>query len=448
VVLQGSEPNRLLLLAPRVLREEIIKNAHGGMSGGHMGIAKTCRQVQRRAFWLGWRMDVVRFCRRCDACCRYHRGQLPKRGLLQPILAGAPFERLSIDLTGPHCRTPRGSVYILTCVDVFTKWTEAFAIPNKEAKVVARVLVEQVFCRFGTPICLLSDNGTEVDSCIMREICQLLGIDKLHTTAYKASTNAAIERFHRTLNSMIGKVVNERQDDWDLMLPYVMAAYRSSVHDSTGYSPNLLMLARENRAPVDIVYGTGDVPSESVSCDDFVESVRDRMQTAHTIVRNHLGQAAVRNKKYYDMRVRPAKYKRGDWVYNYNPRKFKGRQDKWSRKYTGPFCVIQVLGPVNVQLQKNRKSRPFISHIDKVKPHFGEKPISWIESDEVSIEPGQPLVECQEPSVENCISQEAVDVIHRGIPAVIPDVITFDKDQEFRRTRPRRFVDRPMRYRS
>jgi len=56
---------------------------------------------------------------------------------LQPIVAGAPFERMSIDLTGPHCRTARGSVYILTCIDVFTKWTEAFPLPNKEAAVVA-----------------------------------------------------------------------------------------------------------------------------------------------------------------------------------------------------------------------------------------------------------------------------------------------------------------------
>jgi transposase InsO family protein len=97
----------------------------------------------------------------------------------------------------------------------------------------------------------------------------LLGIDKIHTTAYKASTNAAIERFHRTLNSMLGKVISERQDDWELMLPYVMAPYRSSIHESTGYTPNQLMLARENRAHVDIVYGTGDVQGDSISHDDF-----------------------------------------------------------------------------------------------------------------------------------------------------------------------------------
>jgi hypothetical protein len=327
-------------------------------------------------------------------------------------------------------------VYILTCTCIFTKWTEAFPIPNKEAAVVARVLVEQVFCRFGTPISLLSDNGTEVDSSIMREVCKLLGIDKMHTTAYKASTNAAIERFHRTLNSMIGKVVNDRQDDWDLMLPYVMAAFRSSIHDSTGYSPNLLMLARENRAPVDLVYGTGDVPvDDSISYDDFVEGVRDRLQTAYTIVREHLGQSAARNKKYYDVRVKPSQYKHGDWVYYFNPRKIKGKQDKWSRKYTGPFCVINVPGPVNVELQKNRRSRPFIVHIDKVKPYLGSKPTAWLDlnDEQVSVKSPEHHTE-SEPAVEN----EQIDL----------DVITYNCDQEFRRSRPRRNVPCPIRYRS
>ena len=443
---QGGEPTRLQLLAPRILREDIIKKSHGGMSGGHMGIAKTCDQVQRRAFWLGWRGDVTRFCRRCVECCTYHRGQLPRNAQLQPILAGAPFERMSIDLTGPHCRTPRGSVYILTCVDVFTKWTEAFPLPNKEAAVVARVLVEQVFCRFGTPIALLSDNGTEVDSTIMREICKLLEIDKLHTTPYKASTNSVLERFHRTLNSMLGKVINERQSDWDLMLPYVMSAYRSSRHESTGFSPNLLMFSRENRAPVDLVYGTGDLPTEATNYDDFVENVKDRMQTAYDLVRKHIGEAALRNKKYYDMRVKPVKYNVGDWVYYYNPRKYQGRQDKWCRKYTGPFCVIRIPGPVNVELQRNKKSRAFIVHIDKVKPYLGTRPSDWLNVAERSSN------EPDNSRIAEAISQTPHESLNDSVVVSSdvqpPDVITLNTDQEFRRNRLRRQVQLPRRYRS
>ena len=106
---KNGEPSRMQLLAPQGIRANIIKMSHGGMCGGHMGIAKTCDQVQRRVFWPGWRRETIRFCRRCPQCCTCHRGQLPRSGALQPIVAGAPFERMSIDLTRPHCRTARGS---------------------------------------------------------------------------------------------------------------------------------------------------------------------------------------------------------------------------------------------------------------------------------------------------------------------------------------------------
>jgi len=97
------------------------------------------------------------------------------------MVVGKIMDRWHIDITGPHPRTTRGSKYILTCVDAFSKWAEAFPMPNKEAKIVARILVEQVFCRYGTPVALLCDNAGELDGNLMREICLMLDIDKQHT---------------------------------------------------------------------------------------------------------------------------------------------------------------------------------------------------------------------------------------------------------------------------
>jgi len=124
-------------------------------------------------------------------------------------------------------------VYILTVSDAFSHWVEAFPLPNHEASTIARVLTEQLFCRFGTPITLLSDRGRDIDGVLMRKVCDLLGVDKLRTTAYKPSTNAAIERFHRTLNAMLAKAIRSHQRNWDVALPYVLAAYRSSKHEAT-----------------------------------------------------------------------------------------------------------------------------------------------------------------------------------------------------------------------
>ena len=294
-----GKPDVLQLLVPVNLRQDFMLRTHTGMCGGHLGLRRTLDQIQRRAFWRGWRRDVQRFCRQCPNCSSYFRGQLPRTGPLQPMLSGAPFERLHIDVTGPHPRSRRGSVYILTCVDPFTKWAEAFAVPNKEATTLARVVVEQVICRLGTPLSIVTDRARELDGELMREICRLLDVDKLRTTTYKASTNAAAERFHRTLNSMIGRMIEQSHKDWDLLLPFVMAAYRSSRHEATQYTPNYLMLGREVRAPIDVVYGFPEASLPS-TYDNYADELQQRMLRAYTLVSDSLLEAAKRAKRYYD----------------------------------------------------------------------------------------------------------------------------------------------------
>jgi len=104
-----------------------------------MGIRRTLDQV--RAFWSGWRRDTQIHCKQCVRCNCYFRGKLPRSASLQPLLAGAPFERLHIDMTGPHPVTSRKSRFIVSVVDPFTKWAECFPVHSKEAAVVARVPV-------------------------------------------------------------------------------------------------------------------------------------------------------------------------------------------------------------------------------------------------------------------------------------------------------------------
>ena len=363
-----KESEFLQVVVPASLRSDFLERAHTGMCGGHLGVRRTMDQVRRRAFWIGWRRDVEKFCRRCTNCQTYFRGKLPRSAPLQPMLTGAPIEKLHIYLTGPHVRSRRGSLYIVTVVDPFTKWVEAFPAQNKETATVARILVEQVICRFGVPLAILSDRGKEVDGQLMSEVCKLLCVDKMRTTAYKPSTNAAVVRFHRTMNSMLGKMIEENQRDCDTMLPYVMAAYRSSRHEATQYTPNYLMLGREVHAPVDIVYGRPQSPVLS-SYDDYADELQERLKRAYNFVRGHLKTAAERNKKYYDRRVRPQRYHVGDWVYAYQPRRLQVRQEKWCRRFGGPFLVTKIRGPVNLVLQRSKKAKPFCVHIDKVKPY-------------------------------------------------------------------------------
>ena len=104
---------------------------------------------------------------------------------------------------------------ILTVMDHFTKWAEAFPIRDNMAHAVANVLLDRLFSRFGMPDELLSDQGPELESELVAEWYKVLGVRKIRTSPYRPTTNGMLERFHRTLIQMIGKVVSEGQRDWD-----------------------------------------------------------------------------------------------------------------------------------------------------------------------------------------------------------------------------------------
>jgi len=402
---------------PESLRKELLEVAHSGMTGGHFGRRRLALAVQSRAYWPSWSTDVERFVKQCEPCARYHRGVIPRRGGLCPSIVGEPWERVSIDITGPHPKSSRQHQFILTCVDHFSKWAEAIPLRNHTASSVARALMTHVFSRFGAPRQLLSDCAPEFESELFQNLMRWMGIDKLRTSAYQPSTNGAVERFHRTLNTMLGKVVSQSQRDWDELLPALMAAYRASPHDATGFSPNRLFLGREVNTPLDVIMGLPPQQCEAQSMDEFVQLTQQRMSEAFTVAREHLRVSAERRKTSYDRRVRPSDLKIGDWVWYWYPRRFTARSYKWQRNYTGPYLVVRAVPPVNFAIQKSPKSKPFIVHVNKLKKCLGDTPVSWLDNDSC---PGDSLQQTQfseAPILPNTFQAAADNVRGRSFPS-------------------------------
>ena len=375
----GSGEVRWQVVIPMALRQEFMAIAHSGMTGGHLGRRKTAAAVQSRVYWPTWSSEVDLFVKQCATCSRYHRGALPRRAPMQMPLVGEPWERVSVDVTGPHPKSTRGNRFIITVVDHFTKWAEAIPVANHTAPVVARALMNHVFSKFGAPLQLLTDRGPEFESELFTQLMRWMEIDKLRTTAYKPSTNGVVERFHRTLNSMLGKVVSDSQRDWDERLPLVMAAYRASPHSSTGMSPNRLFLGRENRMPLDLVMGLPITESNDVeNLDQYVAEMMERAEEAYGRAREHLQAAAERRKTDYDIRVKEQKFKVGDWVWYYYPRRYQGKSPKWQKNYIGPYLVVRVIEPANYVLQKSPRTKPFVVHVDKIKTCHSPPTLSWV----------------------------------------------------------------------
>ena len=79
-------------------------------------------------------------------------------------IPGMPMERMAVDLMGPLPKTESGNLYIAVVVDYFTKWAEAFALPNKQSQTVAEVLMTGVICQQGALHRLHSDQGGKFES--------------------------------------------------------------------------------------------------------------------------------------------------------------------------------------------------------------------------------------------------------------------------------------------
>ena len=114
-------------------------------------------------------------------------------------------------------------------------------MPNMEAATVTRIIVEQVIARFGVPYTIHSDQGPQYESQLFSQMCQLQGIKITRTTPYHPKSDGMVERFNKALASMLRAKVGDNQRDWDTHLPYLLIAYRSAEHETTGCTPNALM---------------------------------------------------------------------------------------------------------------------------------------------------------------------------------------------------------------
>ena len=165
------------------------------------------------------------------------------------------MERIAVDVMGPLPVTKKGNKYLLVAMDYFTKWPEAYALQDQEAKTVATVLVREFVCRFGTPLELHSDQGRNFESELIKEMCEILGIKKTRTTPCHPQSDGMVERYNRTLATQLSMFVNENHSDWDEHSHTVLMAYRTAVHESTGQTPARLMMGHELRIPLDLMFG-------------------------------------------------------------------------------------------------------------------------------------------------------------------------------------------------
>ena len=119
-----------------------------------------------------------------------------KIGKLIPIYASRPWERIAIDIVRLLPLTNNNNHYLLTCINYFTKWPEAFPMPNKKTRTIAQLIIEQVFTRHGIPEHIVMDRGKQFVDKMFNKITILMGSKHHMTTAYHPQSDSLVERLN------------------------------------------------------------------------------------------------------------------------------------------------------------------------------------------------------------------------------------------------------------
>ena len=202
---------------------------------------------------------------------------------------------------------------ILVILDHFTKLGQAIMTRDQTAKSVARPLWNDFFMIYGFPKHILTDQGRDFESTLIREICKLASITKCRTTPYHPAGNP-VERWNRTLIGMLRSLEEERKYDWRRYLKHVVHAYNCRIHESTGYSPFYLFFGHQPRLPIDLVFGIDLDKGRGGSPSQYIKALKESLKKAYDLARNNMACSASQNKRRYDVGAKAAELELGDRV--------------------------------------------------------------------------------------------------------------------------------------
>lgn len=334
--------SRKRVVVPDHLKERLMESVHGGPLAGHFSNNRLYNLLVQAWWWDGMYTDVAKHCKNCPQCNFAAGAGTAGNPPLQPIPVQRPFQIVGIDIMDLPKRE-RGNKHVLVLQDFLTKWPMVYPMPDQKSKRIVQILVEEFIPLFGVPETLLSDRGTNLLSYLMKDICSLLGIEKLNTTAYHPQCNGLTERFNRTLKTMLRKQAATYGLQWDKYLHGVLWAYRNTPHESTQEKPSFLLFGMDVRQPTEAAF-MPPTPTSSVVVSDFREELVKVLSSARQCAAETIQKAQKKYKTYYDKKAKdiPSHYRVGQWILIRHPHEESGPNRKLSRPWYGPFRITKV----------------------------------------------------------------------------------------------------------
>ncbi|KAJ1180899.1 hypothetical protein NDU88_006110 [Pleurodeles waltl] len=251
-----------------------------------------------------------------------------------------------MDIIGPLNPSSKGQQYVLVLVDYATRYPEAIPLPSMHTKVIAQAMIE-FFSRVGFPKEILTDQGTPFMSRLMSEVSKTLGIKQIRTSVYHRQTDGLVERYNRTIKSLLIKSIANDGRDWEKKLPLVLYTIRTHVQSSLGHSPFELLFGRPPRTLLEMLAEQWEeTDEESKELPTYTKELRENLHSIREKAHTTLRTSQEKQKQGYDTRSVLRSLKVGDKALVL----LLSCENKLLARWQGPYEVLEQINPTTYKL--------------------------------------------------------------------------------------------------
>ena len=321
------------------LRRRIVAQHHDSLIAGHPGRWKTLELVSRSYWWPQMSRYIGQYCSTCDLCLRTKAQRHRPTGELQPTeVPGERWETISVDFI---VELPDSHGYDAVMCTVDSAGKRAHFIPTNTTITAlgsAELFLRNVWKLHGLPRNVISYRGPQFVAEFTKELYNLLGIKQSPSTAYHPQSDGQTERLNQELEQYVRLFVNERQDNWDELLPLAEFSYNNHVHSTTQHTPFVLDTGRHPR----MGFEPEKEPSHRETVNEFVDRMKSTLEEAKSALRKAKDDMA----RYYNRRREPTPtFREGDKVFLDSSNISTTRPSrKLSHRFLGPFPVVRPVG--------------------------------------------------------------------------------------------------------
>ena len=368
---------RLYIPDDRLLRSDLLVEAHDSKLNGHFGVEKTISQLAKYYYWVNMGEEVKEYINSCLACSTGKSSNLHPAGLLHPLpIPVRRWEQVSIDFITQLPETQKSkNTALMVMVDKVSKMVHIAACKTTiNAVESAELFYENVIRYHGVPRSIVSDRDPRFTSNFWRALWALLGTKLKMSTADHPQSDGQTEVTNKTIENMVRHYVNTKLNNWDENLIAIEIAINNAVHTGTGYSPFQLNSGQNPNFPLSVAAGlVEEGKGVNETANEFIRRISVDLETA----KKNLLIAQQNQIEQANKHRRAVKYKVGDQVL-LSTAKLSTHNNKFQSRFIGPFVIERVLSDVLVQLElptvMGRRFNKF--HISKLR-EWKEDPLRF-----------------------------------------------------------------------